>query len=307
MQSVWYMDTPPRSTWCIWWTSYIKSHNREWGGGEQTVKGILPCVKGTTPGWHLLISCWTAFLPHWKNYPCDLQIECLVHVFINGFTFPFIKSVETFTCPLNVCSSVVLCGIMPVTSILFVSECLLWTSPYVRGLYNIFSIHISSTRWPLQFSLYRWGNWVLERLVNCFGSQLVSGRVGFRASRAHALSVGPCHSSVSLPCAILELFLHSLSLDLGSSNFLSQSLGEFDELIQVSSSVEGTEKSPSVDLKFHLSWIPPSSASGLISGWPALWWPVGVCASGSRLGSASNSQGDLRMSLNHFMSLVLQI
>lgn len=76
--------------------------------------------------------------------------------------------------------------------------------------------------------------------------QLVCGTVGFRAAQSS------CHLSVSLPCAILVLFLHNLSLDLGSSSFLSQPLRESDELDpQVSSSVEGTVNSLSLHLKFH--------------------------------------------------------
>ena len=76
----------------------------------------------------------------------------------------------------------------------------------------------------------------METLVNCFRSQLVmvelDSKLGLSASRAHALSVRTCH--LSSLYAILEFFLHNFSLELGSSNFLSQALGEFEELISSS-------------------------------------------------------------------------
>ena len=112
------------------------------------MKGNLPCVKGSTPGWHLLLSCWTAFLLYWKNYPCDLQIECPAHVFTSDFIFPFIKSEETFPGPLNVWTSAVLCGTMAVT-ILFVGLSL---SAYY-GLVSMLMLGLSSC---VQFFVTPW-------------------------------------------------------------------------------------------------------------------------------------------------------
>ena len=437
------------------------------------MKGSLPCVKGSTPGWHLLLSCWTAFLSYWKNYPCDLQIECPAYVFTSDFIFPFIKSVETFPGPLNVWTSAVLCGTMAVTilfaglslsayyglvsmimlglfnrvqffvtpwtvacqaplsmgfsrqeywrschaflqgifptqesnlsllhllhcrwilyhwatrrarislhiefsSVQSLSRVWLFATPWIaahqaslsitnsgsslnpmsiesvmpsshlilcyplllpppippsirvfsnestllmrwptywsfsfsispsnehpgpisfrmdwldrlaiqgtlkslhiRDLYKIFSIHINSARWPLQFSLCKWGHCVFERLVHCFLFQLVCGTVGFRASRAHALPVGPCHSSVSLPYAILVFFLHNLSLDLGSSSFLSQPLRESDELISSFFICWGNCKFPEPPPQ-----IPFILNSCLLSKWPPQWLTSWVVASG---------------------------